>query len=378
MNLIELIEKDKPEYNRFVALQPSGSFLQSWEWGEWQKNLGREAHRFFLTNNPSRLGEVMSGAEADKESITDNDEQGETIGSIQLTKMPLPMGRYYLYAPYGPVLTGGDLRQETRDHLQELVNALKLKFPDAIFVRLEPKIELIGQSENSASAEAIASKQYVRKTKNIQPGKTLLLDLQKTEEQLLSEMHHKTRYNIKLAKKHGVEIQEEFAVSVGHGLFYKEAIELIMHTAKRQHFTTYPQTYYEQLVDFFALKKQMDLKLHIYKAVFQNQLLAAAVMLDFAGTRTFLFGGSSEFHKNVMAPYLLHWLAITDAKKNNLKIYDFWGIETARGETPGFVRFKLGFGGLPLQYGGAFDVAFAAGWYKIYSLARFANKLVSR
>ena len=88
-----------------------------------------------------------------------------------------------------------------------------------------------------------------------------------------------------------------------------------------------------------------NVSLHIYKAIFQNQLLGAAFMVDFGKTRTFLFGGSSEFHKNVMAPYLLHWKAMQDAKALGLTTYDFWGIETSSGETPGFVRFKIGFRG---------------------------------
>ena len=92
-----------------------------------------------------------------------------------------------------------------------------------------------------------------------------------------------------------------------------------------------------------ALRHLGQIKLHIYKSIYQNKLLASAIFIDFGKTRTFLFGGSSAQDKNVMAPYLLHWQAILDAKNAGMKFYDFWGTETAKGEVPGFVRFKLGF-----------------------------------
>jgi len=187
-------------------------------------------------------------------------------------------------------------------------------------------------------------------------------------------MHHKTRYNIKVAQKHGVEIKDEFDISIGHGLFFDEALKLILETSKRQGFSTFGSDYYKKLVDFFALQQRADLKLHIYKAIFQNQLLATAIIIDFGDTRTFLFGGSSEFHKNVMAPYLLHFHAMIDAKHQGLKFYDFWGIETSSGETPGFVRFKLGFGGTQREYAGAHDLVNHTLLYKIYSGIRVINK----
>jgi len=94
MQLIELSEKNKQAYNDFVAANESGSFLQSWEWGEWQSALGRQVKRFKLS--------ASAKASADRQ-----DESEEIIGAIQLVRMPLPFGRYYLYAPYGPVAAFG-------------------------------------------------------------------------------------------------------------------------------------------------------------------------------------------------------------------------------------------------------------------------------
>jgi lipid II:glycine glycyltransferase (peptidoglycan interpeptide bridge formation enzyme) len=335
-----------------VAESRGGSFLQSWEWGEWQVHLGRTVYRFKIL-----------------------DDSGEWAGSVQLIKMPLPLGKYYLYAPYGPVV---DLRFKIED-FRFLLQELRKKLPDTIFIRIEPK--------ESFNFQLLTFNLPIVKSTNIQPGKTLLIDLSKTEEQLLGDMHHKTRYNIKVAQKHGVEIKDEFAISIGHGLFFDEALKLIIETSKRQQFATFPPSYYKKMIDFFALGKPREVRLHIYKAIFDSRLLAAAIMIDFGKTRTFLFGGSADEHRNVMAPYLLHWQAIQDAKASGIEVYDFWGTETSSGEVPGFVRFKLGFApqlrsgslsGSEQSYAGAYDFIISKLWYRAYGLLRLVNKMLKK
>ncbi len=350
MQLIELLETDKQAYNQFVAAQPTGSFLQSWDWGQWQEKLGRRVFRFF----------IRDGAD------------GSAIRSAQLVQMPLAFGKYYLYSPYGPVLAEGENFQfptcpagRRVSNFQTILNELNLKFPKVLFVRIEPKV----------FPQILNHQSEIFKSVNIQPGKTLIIDLKKTQDQLLAEMHSKTRYNIKVAQRHGVQIKDEFSISVGHGLYFKEAIELICATAKRQGFTAYPFGYYENLIDFFARNKDGQVKVHLYKAIFDNRLLASAIMIDFAKVRTFLFGGSAAEQKNVMAPYLLHFQAMSDAKAAGLEAYDFWGTETSRGEIPGFVRFKMGFGGEAKSYAGAYDLICQPWWYKGYKLVRRLRKI---
>src|SRR3989344_6536191 len=102
MKLSEVNEQEKADYNRFVMENEAGSFLQSWEWGQWQEQLSRQVFRYWILGNA-----------------------GERIASIQLIKMPLPFGLSYLYAPYGPIL---DLRFKIED-LKILKHALQSKFP---------------------------------------------------------------------------------------------------------------------------------------------------------------------------------------------------------------------------------------------------------
>jgi len=392
LKLVEATQEQKNDYNRFVAACPSGSFLQSWEWGQWQEALGREVIRYKIL-----------------------DDSGEQIASIQLIKMRLFGKKYYWYAPYGPVLAGGESSEFQVASFESLVQELRNRLIGSVFIRIEPKL----------GSQLTTNNSQLVKSANIQPGKTLLIDLQKSDEELLEEMHHKTRYNIKVAQKHGVEIKDEFEISIGHGLFVKEAVEIIAETARRQGFKDYGAGYYNKMIDFFvlynktsaraegknsgqsaealakadAVSNRGDLKLHIYKAIYQNIILASALLLDFSakggsqpkadqplagatrfggGTRTFLFGGSTNDYKNVMAPFLMHWQAMQDAKAAGFAQYDFWGIETSSGETPGFVRFKLGFGGNQKQFPGAYDIVCDRLWYKIYSYARKINRLIKK
>ncbi len=365
MQFIELEEKDKPEYNRFVINNESCSFLQSWDWGEWQQSLGREVKRFFLTD--------------DKEvGLNDNDNESNVVGTAQFIKMPLPFGWHYWYCPYGPLAVGENFQffpqsgipknigtifpaerdpEEHRDNFQSI-------FKEAVFVRIEPK---------SRYWELSTEHLTLVKSHNIQPQKTLLIDLSKTEEQLLAEMHHKTRYNIRLAKKKGVRVESELIVTPGHGLYFQEAVDLILQTAKRQGYKGYGREYYNGLVDHFSLHSGDELsgiKITIYKALKDRDILASAIMLDFGNTRTYLFGGSSEEQKEVMAPYALHFQAMLDGKQKNIHFYDFWGLETSAGKTSGFARFKKGFGGFEKEYAGAYDVVLKKPEYRIYKILR--------
>ncbi len=111
MNLVELSEADKEKYNQFVAANDSGSFLQSWEWGQWQSALGREAKRFFYKDTSSA--------------------GGNRLGALQVIKMPLPLGRYYWYAPYGPMA-----RNQLTILDEVFLRELGKKLQGAVFIRL--------------------------------------------------------------------------------------------------------------------------------------------------------------------------------------------------------------------------------------------------
>ncbi len=338
MKLIELGESDRGRYNQFVMSQPQGSFLQSWEWGEWRRQEGEAPYRFFLTgdsNNPDMAGQFL--------------------------RMPLPGGGFYLYAPYGPVAGSRFEVQGLRFLLQEL----KRKFPQAVFIRIEP-------AEKIPGLPALA-----RKSVNIQPAITMIVDIGKTDGELLAAMHHKTRYNIKIAERHGVEVQKEMVAVPQHGIYVGEAVDLIVQTQERQKYRGHPARYYHKLINFLALRQEPDgLRMVIYKALLQKKILASGIMMDFGGTRTYLYGGSSDEHRNAMAPYLLHWTAMREARDAGMERYDLGGSEVASGGEKGFTRFKQGFGGRVAEFSGAYDFVCRPLWYNLYRIFRSANRII--
>ncbi len=321
MTIRQFLPTEQELYENFVAANSSGSFLQSWSWGEFQSTQHKK---------PIRYG-IFDGA--------------KTLGTVQLFKTKVPhLPGYYLYAPYGPIIPA--------EGIHELVKQIGADYPDAWFIRFEPKQQL------DISGHP---------TVHIQPGKTSVLDLSHNLEDLQKAMHNKTRYNIGVANKHSIMVEQNSDSD--------SALNLLAQTSKRQGFHSYPASYYEDLVTFFNQNPNSDSSLKLYQAKYQDRVIASAIMLDHGSTRTYLFGGSDNEYRQYMAPYALHWQAIGDAKTAGLKLYDWWGIETATGKVPGFVQFKIRWGGEERLYPPALDLVQNKAWYSIYKLLRKLNRL---
>jgi peptidoglycan pentaglycine glycine transferase (the first glycine) len=346
MTIHPVTEQNRHTYNTFV-IQNNGSFLQSYEWGEWQQQNGREALRYIVKD-----GNYDDG----------NNDNNDILLTAQFILHPLPLGQYYLYCPYGPVKNFQFPISNFKSALESLVGKVKANHPKALFVKLESQFTLPLQATN-----------YKLETSHhIQPGKTLLVDLTKSNDEILAAMHPKTRYNIKVAQKHGVIARELPADSNST----EQALALLTTTSNRQGYKNHPTEYYNQIRTFFVPTKNVRIDnakgpvAQVYAAEYNNRVIASAIMLDFGSSRTYLFGGSSDEHQNVMAPHALHWQAMQDARANGLTKYDFWGIETSKGTTPGFVRFKLGFGGQTAEYPKTLDITWRNFFYSGYLLGR--------
>lgn len=338
MQLYKCTEQDERDYNDFVSKQTSGSFLQAWQWGELQCEYSNKDIRRFVVKN-----------------------EGDIILAAQIISVPLFSATNYLYLPYGPVIKDG----QSAEVLDFFIAEIRKLFSHSLFIRIEPKFKLNQPLGN--------------KSINIQPARTLIIDLKPTEEEILQNMHPKTRYNIKVAQKHSVEIQKEVAGTSEHKEFYTQAINLILETAKRQGYHTHPFTYYDTIVNFFGSPIQKeDITVSIYSAMYAGTIIATGMMVDFGKTRTYLFGGSSNEHRNTMAPYLLHYTAMVDAKHNGLTGYDFDGLETSTGKEAGFARFKLGFGGYVVEYSGAYDIINKPSTYFLYKILRKVNRFINQ
>jgi len=193
---------------------------------------------------------------------------------------------------------------------------------------------------------------------------TYVVDLSGTEEEILRAMKPKTRYNIRLAGKKGVQV---FPSSVEmlpafYGLYRK--------TATRNGFYLCEYKYFLTL--FSSLSSDPDSsEVHLLFAAHEQDLLAGAIITISGRTATYLFGASSREKKSFMGPYALHWAAMRLARSRGCHTYDMGAVSPTHDPTHpffGLYRFKIGFGGRIVHRTGSWDYPFD---YDTYS--RFRN-----
>ena len=319
--------EDIEQAHKFVQTHalPSGAFLQSQFWGEFQ--------------NKYNLPYWYFGAF----------EESELISVALVFKLSLPTGKSYLYCPKGPVVKG---KTSIPKELMNKIENLALE-EGAIFLRFEPSMT----NEHLQKIEASTSKE-------VQPKSTWILDISKPEEEILSGMKQKTRYNIRLAGKKKIIIRTS-----NNSKDVEFFFNLAQETAKRNGINTHSKNYYTKMIE--TLSEYDAIKL--YLAEYEGKTIAANLMLYFGGAVTYLHGGSNFDYRNLMAPYLLHWQAIQDAKREGCNTYDFGGVSPENNNNhkwSGISRFKRGFGGKQIDSVGTFDLVYNKFWYKIYTLVR--------
>jgi lipid II:glycine glycyltransferase (peptidoglycan interpeptide bridge formation enzyme) len=270
--------------------------LQTWEWGEFRKKTGNRVYR------------------------TD---------SFQLTIHPIP---FFKKLKIGAFIKG---QKPTKAMLKELFKIAKKE--NLIFIKLEPNV-----LDNPKDKKLLKSFGAI-------PGKTLFtpssfwIDLTKPEEELLKSFHPKTRYNIRLAEKHGVKVSEDNSQKA-----FETFLKLYRETTQRQKFYAHNEKYFRLMWEELAPAGIAKLLVAKYK----GKTLASWIVFVWKDFLYYPYGASSEKHKNVMASSLLMWEAIKYGKKLNLKTFDLWGRE----EGKGFTKFKEGFNPQVVQFLGTWDL----------------------
>ncbi len=334
-------------------------FLQSWQWGEFLKTDGAEI---------SRVGARSTGSEREESTVggaeMDNDKK-EILAAATIIKKPLLGGYAYWYSPRGAVFKpdlAEEKKRETEDFLYEEIRKID---SGAIFLRIEPK-ELKEPGEDALTIgnglKNMSSRFKIKKTLDLQPGQTLILDLADSEEELLKRLRQKTRYNISLAAKKGVKIKE------GGEADFSEFWRLLNLTGARDNFRLHGAEHYRNLLDASS-----DF-IKLFFASYNGKNIAAGLFCFWGGRATYLHGASDNEFRNVMAPYLLQWSVIKKAKESGYKYYDFYGISDKK--WPGVTRFKLGFGGRIENYPGTYDVIFYPVLYCFYEFIRKLRRLI--
>lgn len=306
--------------------------LQSWAWGSFRQETGVETQRL--------LG--FDGNEA--------------VGQIQATFHKVPKLPYTVgYYPKGT----------WPDDIQ--LAALKDlgKRENAIFIKLEPDVSC--PPKNQADIEGL--KQVLIESGCVE-GRPLftkysfLIDLTLSETELLARMKAKTRYNLKVAEKHGVEVVED---NSDEG--FDQYLNLLNETTSRQKFYAHSRGYHQKM---WRNMRQAGIA-HLLKATYQGKVLTAWILFLYKNKLYYPYGASSRQHREVMASNLVMWRAMQLGKSWGATSFDLWG---ALGPSPdpkdpwfGFHNFKLGYGGALTEFVGSYDLVIQPQLYKLYRMA---------
>lgn len=297
-----------PDWNRFLASHPNAHLLQTGEWGELKSAFGWK---------PVRIVEGGAGAQ------------------ILFRKLPLGFTIGYIPKPVASVQ-----RHEFRRELWREIDSV-CKRNRAIFLKVEPDL----WQGAEVSQFPIADFQLRVSPHNIQPPRTIGVDIKDSEEVILARMKQKTRYNIRLAEKKGVTVRPWDDIESFHAM--------MLLTGRRDGFGVHSREYYRRAYELLHSKQMGDLLL----AEYGGKKLAALFAARNGNRAYYLYGASTDEERNRMPTYLLQWEAMQWAKEHGCEEYDLWGVpdedeasleasfETRREGLWGVYRFKRGFGG---------------------------------
>ncbi len=331
-----LHEIDEKEIFDLSNLNIDIPLTQTNQYGQWQKRSGRFVKSF---------------------SILKGD---EVVGYFQCIKFPLIFKENYLYIPYGPVITNYS------DELISFLNGELKKIAqkeNCVFIRLDftPKIPYV-----LAKKFFYTAARYTYHSVFFQPRQEWFLKLDIPENDVLMEMHEKTRYSIRLAEKKGVVSE---IINKNFNEYFEEFYVLMLETSSRNGFHLHTKDYYKYVFEslhtdnaFLAIAKLGD------------KVLVVHLIIVVGKTAHFIFGGSSSDSRNLNPAALAHWAGIRHAQKIACLHYNFGGISSGNKRYKGWdglTQFKMKFGGAIYEHSEFYDIVVKPSYYFLYNLRKF-------
>lgn len=320
------------EWDAFVEGRPDTGFMQSSWWIDFRSNWGFE-----------HFGATLK------------DENGIAGGAVVLRFWHTDDSCFY-YIQDGPVLPSDESEAEAVfQAVLEVIEGRRKTEPGVVsHLRIEPRWPRVPD--------------FVRGFRSVPPladhfleaRDTRCIDLRACESAILAQMKPKGRYNIGVARRHGVSVVEDTSEQ---GLADFQSI--YEETAARQGMEAKPADYFQTLVTLFSPSHHGS----IFFAEYQGVRLATALVVYFGRRATYFFGGSRTLNRQVMAPYLMHFEVMRKAKALGHEWYDLWGIAPANDPNHpwrNFTAFKAKFGGEEVHLAPTLDLVFDTAAYDRY------------
>lgn len=274
---------------------------------------------------------------------------------LQITIHSVPHTKFTIgYLPKGPM--------PTKEMLSEIEKVGKNE--NCIFIQLEPNVEVSEKLKSEIKNLGLVNSAHPLFTKY-----TFILDLTKSEEELLKNMNQKTRYNLRVAEKKGVKISEDNSDKT-----FEDYLKITRETTTRQKFYAHSEKYHRLMWE--TLKAQNSdtnqLNAHLLKATYNGETLVTWIVFVLDDTLYYPYGASSSNHREVMASNLMMWEAIKFGKKLGLEKFDMWGSMGPNPNTKdswfGFHRFKEGYGPKLTELIGSYDFVINKKMYLAYKI----------
>ena len=338
MEILEI--EEKKVWEDFLLGCKEKTFLQSWNWGEFNKKMEEKIWRLGVFTNNS------------------------LISCALVVKVKAKRGTFLLL-PHGPIIKyqASNIKHQV---LSELIEKLKeiAKEEKASFIRIASIWE-----RNEENREIFKNLGFREAPIHVHPELTLVLDIRLSEEKLLMQMRKTTRYLIRQGIKN-----KDLKIFQSQDLKDLEIFNrLYQATVKRHQFIPFSLNYLKNEFLSFLPDNQISLFIGKYK----DEVLASAIVIFWGGIAFYHQGASLLKYPKIPASYLLQWKAIKEAKKRGCHLYNFWGIvPTDEKSHPwaGLSLFKKGFGGQEKKYVKTQDLPLSWRYWPTYFFEKLRRK----
>ena len=307
----------KKDWDKFVTSHEEANFLQSWDFYEFHKSRGNDVVRRIAKD-----GSKIIGAYA---GVVENAKRGR-----------------HLAIAGGPIL---DWKNKTL--VKDIFADMKLMGEKyhCVFVRVRPQLE-----RTEKAFELFKDLGLKKAPTFLSVEYAAILDLHKSEEEIIKGMHRRIRYAVNNARNKGFTIEKSTDSRDIH-----EFYQIELQTAKRQEFVAFSEDFLTKQFKAFAENGEAVL----YTAKYEGQILAQNFMIFYGNEASYHYAVSTELGTKMSGSPILHVEAMRDARERGIYRYNLWGIvgeDEKDHRFYGVSFFKRGFGGEEFKYLPAHDL----------------------
>jgi lipid II:glycine glycyltransferase (peptidoglycan interpeptide bridge formation enzyme) len=345
---------DKRTWEGFLEKCKEKTFLQSFNWGEFNKMMG---------NKIWRLGVYEIS----------NDDRQNLVGVALVVKITAKRGTF-LNIPHGPVMKL-ETKELKKNALKSILDKLQqlAKKEKCDFIRISPILEM-----NEENVEIFKELGFRKAPTHVHFETGWELDISKPEEEILKGMRKTTRYLIRQALKN-----KEIEIVKSENIEDLELFNSVyQETSKRHGFVPFPFKYLKN--EFLALREDREILIILGK--YREEVVCGGIFVFWQKIGFYHHGASSQKYPKIPVPYLMIWEAIREAKRRGCTKFNFWGIAPISSEKDvrspsfwkhpwaGFTLFKMGFGGEKKEYVKTQDFPISKKYWLCYLIETIRRK----